>query len=128
MRRRHLLLGGSAAVAGAPAIVRAQDRLAFRLPLLVPLTGFVALEGKSQRDGALLAIRETRTRFVPEIIDTGTSPEGAATAWQRAFRDKEARDRRARRDRSEPTSRDSLVGAPRPAGPQPRDGLRCAKH
>ncbi|MCW5748903.1 MAG: ABC transporter substrate-binding protein, partial [Alphaproteobacteria bacterium] len=88
-------LGGAAilgVVGGRPALVRAQDKPAFRLPVLLPLTGFAALEGKSQRDGAMLALRDVAVRFVPEIIDTGTSPEGAATAWQRAFRDASARD------------------------------------
>ncbi len=62
-----------------------------RLPILVPLTGFAALEGKSQRDGALLAIADLeqaggQVRFAPAVIDTGASPEGAVTAWERAMR------------------------------------------
>ncbi|HEX2887066.1 ABC transporter substrate-binding protein [Vineibacter terrae] len=93
-RRRLAGLGAAALGAGLglPAIVRAQSQPAFRLPLLVPLTGFAALEGKSQRDGALLAVRDVGVRFVVDLIDTGTSPEGAATAWQRAFRDTSTRD------------------------------------
>ncbi|TWT05632.1 ABC transporter substrate-binding protein [Reyranella sp. CPCC 100927] len=93
LRRRRLL--GAAALGvgwGLPALVRAQAAPAFRLPLLVPLTGFIALEGKSQRDGALLALRDVGVKFVVDVIDTGSSPEGAATAWQRAFRDTTVRD------------------------------------
>ena len=47
------------------------------------------MEGKSQREGALLAIRDVASsvRFVPEVLDTGTAPEAAVTAWQRAMRD-----------------------------------------
>ncbi|HJQ60161.1 MAG TPA: ABC transporter substrate-binding protein [Vineibacter sp.] len=94
-RRRAGRIAGAAALGaawGLPSLLRAQDKPAFRLPLLVPLTGFAALEGKSQRDGALLAVRDCAVRFVTEIIDTGTSPEGAATAWQRAMRDMSVRD------------------------------------
>ncbi len=93
-RRRalHLATAALAAACALPSLVRAQDKPAFRLPVLVPLTGFAALEGKSQRDGALLAVRDVGVRFVTDVIDTGTSPEGAATAWQRAFRDTGVRD------------------------------------
>ena len=40
-----------------PAGAQAQE---VRLPVLVPLTGFVALEGTSQRNGALLAASQIR--------------------------------------------------------------------
>ena len=49
-RRRSAVAALLAVLAAAPAA--AQD---VRLPVLVPLTGFVALEGTSQRNGALLA-------------------------------------------------------------------------
>jgi branched-chain amino acid transport system substrate-binding protein len=93
-RRRALGLAGASlgAAWGLPSLVRAQEQPAFRLPVLVPVTGFAALEGKSQRDGALLALGDVGIRFVVDVIDTGTSPEGAATAWQRAFRDTSVRD------------------------------------
>lgn len=56
------------------------------IPVLVPVTGFLALEGTSQRNGAVLAIRHAadRVRVRSEVIDTGTSPEGAVTALERA--------------------------------------------
>ena len=49
-RRRSAVATALAVLIVAPAA--AQD---VRLPVLVPLTGFVALEGTSQRNGALLA-------------------------------------------------------------------------
>ena len=91
MLSRRLLLASAATSLAAPALARSQPVPVFRLPILLPLTGFAALEGKSQREGALLAIRDIATlapvQFVPEVVDTGTSPEGAVTAWQRAMRD-----------------------------------------
>jgi branched-chain amino acid transport system substrate-binding protein len=89
MLSRRCLLASAATSLAAPAIARAQAAPSFRLPILLPLTGFAALEGKSQREGALLAIRDAAAtvRFVPEVLDTGTAPEAAATAWQRAMRD-----------------------------------------
>lgn len=60
---------------------RAADGLQF--PVLVPVTGFLSLEGASQRNGAVLALREGGG--AGEVIDTGTSPEGAVTAMERAM-------------------------------------------
>ena len=56
------------------------------IPVLVPVTGFLALEGTSQRNGAVLAIRHAAEglQVHAEVIDTGTSPEGAVTALERA--------------------------------------------
>lgn len=90
MLSRRLLLASAATSLAAPSVARAQvAALTVRLPILLPLTGFAALEGKSQREGALLAIRDVanQVRFVPEVLDTGTAPEAAVTAWQRAMRD-----------------------------------------
>jgi branched-chain amino acid transport system substrate-binding protein len=88
-RRRGVLAGAAAllgSAAGPPARAQSQG---VRLPVLVPLTGFLSLEGTSQRNGALLAVRELAPKVVlqPEVIDTTASPEGAVTAWQRALRD-----------------------------------------
>jgi branched-chain amino acid transport system substrate-binding protein len=56
-----------------------------RLPVLVPLTGFVALEGTSQRNGALLAADQIHDpMFRPDVLDTQATPEAAITAWERA--------------------------------------------
>ena len=58
-----------------------------KLPILVPITGFLALEGTSQRNGALLAIEVSGLEIEAEVIDTQTSPEVALTALERALRD-----------------------------------------
>lgn len=58
------------------------------VPVLVPLTGFLSLEGTSQRNGAVLALKDSG--LSGEIIDTGTSPEAAVTALERAGGDKVA--------------------------------------
>src|SRR5262249_12666992 len=50
------------------------------------LTGFVALEGTSQRNGALLAASQLRdVTFKPDVLDTQSTPEAAVTAWERAM-------------------------------------------
>lgn len=58
-----------------------------RLPVLVPLTGFLALEGTSQRNGAVLALDERAGRIdlAYEVEDTGTSPELAVNALEKAL-------------------------------------------
>jgi branched-chain amino acid transport system substrate-binding protein len=59
-----------------------------RLPVLVPLTGFVALEGTSQKNGALLAASQSRdVVFKPDVLDTASTPEAAVNAWARAVGD-----------------------------------------
>jgi branched-chain amino acid transport system substrate-binding protein len=59
-----------------------------RLPVLVPVTGFVALEGTSQKNGALLAASLSKgIKLVPDVVDTQSTPEAAVTAWQRAIDD-----------------------------------------
>jgi branched-chain amino acid transport system substrate-binding protein len=64
---------------------QAQD---VRLPVLVPLTGFVALEGTSQKNGALLAASQSRdVIFKPDVLDTAATPEAAVNAWARAVGD-----------------------------------------
>jgi len=57
------------------------------LPIVMPITGFLSVEGASQRNGALMAIEDAPEgvdiRY--EIFDTGTSATGAATALERAL-------------------------------------------
>ncbi|WP_421999173.1 ABC transporter substrate-binding protein [Reyranella sp.] len=80
-RRRSAVAALLALLAAAPAA--AQD---VRLPVLVPLTGFVALEGTSQRNGALLAASRLHdVAFKPDVLDTQSTPEAAVTAWERAM-------------------------------------------
>lgn len=71
--------------AGAAAPVEPVD-----IPVLVPLSGFLSLEGQSQRNGALLAMREASGTIAThhEVSDTGVSPETAVNALQRALEDR----------------------------------------
>ena len=80
-RRSAVTLALSAFAASA----QAQD---VRLPVLVPLTGFVALEGTSQKNGALLAASQSQEAvFKPDVLDTAATPEAAVNAWARAVGD-----------------------------------------
>jgi branched-chain amino acid transport system substrate-binding protein len=80
MGRRRGAVALLAALIAAPAA--AED---VRLPVLVPLTGFVALEGTSQKNGALLAAAQVRgVTLKPDVLDTQSTPEAAITAWERA--------------------------------------------
>ena len=58
-----------------------------RFPVLVPLTGFLSLEGTSQRNGAVMALEADKS-VVYEVFDTATSPEVAVNAMERALRDR----------------------------------------
>ncbi len=80
-RRRGAVAALLTAFAATPAA--AQE---VRLPVLVPLTGFVALEGASQRNGALLAASQIRdVTLKPDVLDTQSTPEAAVTAWERVM-------------------------------------------
>ena len=70
----------------------AQERATF--PILVPLTGALALEGQSQRDGALLAFAEreeqqkaelSKILFAHPVLDTASNPQIAVQAFERAI-------------------------------------------
>ena len=71
--------------AALPAVAVAQTEVT--LPILVPITGFLSLEGTSQRNGALLAIKNApaSVKINSAVTDTGASPEGASTALERAL-------------------------------------------
>jgi branched-chain amino acid transport system substrate-binding protein len=77
------LLVGSTAIAAPPSTPD--------IPVLVPVTGFLAAEGGSQRNGALLALQNPPAGVQPRfaVTDTGTSPEGAVNALERALSDGE---------------------------------------
>ena len=69
---------------------QAQQAQTYRVGILVPLTGFLALEGESQRNGALLALenppaalKQAGITLDYEIFDTGSNPEGASLAFNR---------------------------------------------
>ncbi|MBA3505782.1 MAG: ABC transporter substrate-binding protein [Betaproteobacteria bacterium] len=86
--RRNDYLGMlvAAVLATYPLAASAQTA-ELNLPILVPITGFLSLEGTSQRNGALLAIKNASpsVKITSEVTDTGASPEGATTALERAL-------------------------------------------
>ena len=55
------------------------------IPILVPITGFLSLEGNSQRNGALLALKHPPqgVKVKSEVLDTGASPEVAVNAFEK---------------------------------------------
>src|SRR5581483_3233567 len=62
---------------------------AVSVPILVPLTGVLSLEGTSQRNGALLAVKQAPPGLAlsAPVSDTGQSPEVAVNAFERALGD-----------------------------------------
>jgi len=76
-----------AAIIAASPLAAAAQTAEVNLPILVPITGFLSLEGTSQRNGALLAIKNapSSVKITSEVTDTGASPEGATTALERAL-------------------------------------------
>jgi len=61
------------------------------IPVLVPVTGFLSLEGTAQRNGAVMALEEAiaaGTSVAYGVSDTGTSPEVAVNAMERALQEK----------------------------------------
>lgn len=56
-----------------------------RLPVLVPVTGFLALEGASQRNGALLALKTAPELAAADVQDTATAPETAVNAFEKVL-------------------------------------------
>jgi len=82
----------SAALSLGAASASTQERATF--PILVPLTGALALEGQSQRNGALLAFAEreaqqkvelTKTLYAHPVLDTASNPQIAVQAFERAL-------------------------------------------
>lgn len=70
-----------------PVTAQSTETAVPAIPILVPITGFLSLEGTSQRNGALLALEQARATVPVDapVIDTGTSPELAVTALSRAL-------------------------------------------
>lgn len=70
----------------APAYAQQAQPVEINVPILVPITGFLSLEGKSQRNGALLAIKNAppEIRVRADVVDTGVAPENAVNALERA--------------------------------------------
>jgi branched-chain amino acid transport system substrate-binding protein len=78
-----LLLGAISALALAAGVARAAE---VEIPVLVPISGFLSLEGMSQRNGALLAFKHAPqgVKAEGEVSDTGASPEVAVNALEKA--------------------------------------------
>ena len=57
------------------------------IPIIVPVTGFLSLEGTAQRNGAVQALENTPegVSVTYDVLDTATSPEQAVTALHRAL-------------------------------------------
>ncbi len=87
MRFATLLLAATLPILG-PRFAHAADP---SIPVLVPLTGFLAVEGRSQRNGAVLALTNAPAglRVKHDVSDTGTSPEVAVNALERAVGDRD---------------------------------------
>ena len=86
---RPIALAALAALLAVPILAAAQAQVT--IPVLAPTTGFLSLEGTSQRNGAVLAIKNAppSVKVNYSVTDTGASPEGATTAMERALsRDK----------------------------------------
>ena len=84
MIRRLAVLTALAATVLSPASASATDAY---VPILVPITGFIALEGTAQRNGAIQALENAPdgVNVTYEVSDTSTSPEVAVTALHRAL-------------------------------------------
>ncbi|MCK6451618.1 MAG: ABC transporter substrate-binding protein [Alphaproteobacteria bacterium] len=82
---RFVSLFALCAAAGALPSPFAMAADPVRLPVLVPVTGFLALEGTSQRNGALLALKTAPDLARPEVQDTATAPETAVNAFEKAL-------------------------------------------
>jgi branched-chain amino acid transport system substrate-binding protein len=84
MIRRLALLAALAVVPLLAGQARGGDAY---IPILVPITGFVALEGTAQRNGAIQAMENAPAgvKVTYEVSDTSTSPEIAVTALHRAL-------------------------------------------
>ena len=67
-----------------PLAARAEE---LAIPILVPLTGFLSLEGQSQRNGALLAFAHGTggAAIRHDVADTGVSPEIAVNQLEKAL-------------------------------------------
>lgn len=83
-RLRHSLLAGIGVLTLASAAAHAAE---VYLPIVMPITGFLSVEGGSQRNGAVMALDEKPSGVAAKytIFDTGTSATGAASALDKAL-------------------------------------------
>jgi branched-chain amino acid transport system substrate-binding protein len=85
------LLGTLLLLAPLAGVTAAQAADAY-LPIVMPITGFMSVEGGSQRNGAIMAVEKAPPGLKVEapVFDTGTSATGAATALDKALSQKPA--------------------------------------
>jgi branched-chain amino acid transport system substrate-binding protein len=57
----------------------------YYFPIVMPITGFMSVEGGSQRNGVVMAFEDAGMSVDYPIYDTGTSATGAATALDKAL-------------------------------------------
>src|ERR1700735_765153 len=78
------MIVGLCVMAGAGNVAGAADAY---LPIVMPITGFLSVEGGSQRNGAVMALEQAPGGMKADypIFDTGTSATGAATALDKAL-------------------------------------------
>jgi branched-chain amino acid transport system substrate-binding protein len=75
---------GLGAVAMSSGLAKSADAY---LPIVMPITGFMSVEGGSQRNGAVMALEHARGGKTVDypVFDTGTSATGAASALDKAL-------------------------------------------
>jgi branched-chain amino acid transport system substrate-binding protein len=81
----------AAALFMVPSVASALDNpVLLHIPVIVPITGLLAIEGTSQLNGANLAIEHAPSglKITPEVVDSGTSAEGGANALERVASEK----------------------------------------
>lgn len=61
------------------------EEMALKVPVIVPITGLLALEGTSQLNGATMALAHAPSglKISSDTVDSGTSAEGGANALER---------------------------------------------
>ena len=84
--RARFLGGATGALALLTTIGSAAFAADYYFPIVMPITGFMSVEGGSQRNGAVMAFETAKNVSVEyPIFDTGTSAAGAATALDKAL-------------------------------------------
>jgi branched-chain amino acid transport system substrate-binding protein len=63
----------------------AEEAIPLNVPVIVPITGLLALEGTSQLHGAMLAVAHAPSglSITTDVVDSGTAAEGGANALER---------------------------------------------
>ena len=79
MSTRARFLGGATGALVLLTIGSAAFAADYYFPIVMPITGFMSVEGGSQRNGAVMAFETAKNVSVEyPIFDTGTSAAGAA--------------------------------------------------